>query len=569
MEGLAGEEGIALRFEAYNGMQRHPVANDYALGRGAVAERFDYSSVYAASVEAWSERSDWLDRDRERTAQLIDRRKAAEAVVQYNRKYNDVPEAIAAAERLSDPKALVVVGGQQAGLFTGPMLVIYKAITILQTARQAEAKLGRPVVPMFWIAGEDHDWDEANHTYVLSPQLDIRKLTVAHPEAAALPARRTSVSRTALSADTWAEPLQALSEALQDTEFKPGLIDALTRIGDRSETLSEAFAMTMSLLFGKHGLVLIDSDDAALREAEGPMFAELIRRQSGLSDALKSGELAVTESGYPLQAEASNDGLQLFLFHEGERKLLFRDGTYAVDRKSTFRMPMETLAEHALATPADLSNNALTRPLMQEALFPTLATVLGPSEIAYWSVLKEAFHLFGMRTPIIVPRQEFTLLEGTVQRQMEKFGLTFADAWERLEALRDDWLTSQDKLGLTARFTSAKETFTEVYQPLVEASASINQGLRKLGETNMGKILEQIDFLQNKSIDAMKQQHEAGLRHWERIRLTVSPLGKPQERVYNVFQYINRYGFEWLDSLVKCAVIDFQAPYRVHDVVYL
>jgi bacillithiol biosynthesis cysteine-adding enzyme BshC len=565
---LAGEEGIPLRFEAYHDMKRHPVAVDYTSGRDAVTSRFDFANPYVSPRQAWGERAAWLDRNRDATR--VDRRSAAEAVLQYNRKCNEVPEAIAAAERLMDPNALVVVGGQQAGLFTGPMLVVYKAITILQTARRAEAELGRPVVPVFWIAGEDHDWDEANHTYVLTPQLDIRKLTVAHPGAAAAqPSGRTSVSRTMLSPEAWAEPLRGIAEALPDTEFKPAIMDELMRIAEQSATLSDAFARTMSRLFGKQGLVLIDSDDAALRGTEGPMFAELIRRQADLAEALKSGEQAMTALGYPLQAEASDHGLQLFIFHEGERKLLFRDGGDAVDRKSTFRMPIAELTDVAEAQPTRLSNNALTRPLMQEALFPALATVLGPSEIAYWSTLKESFHELGLRTPVIVPRQEFTLLEGTVQKQMDKFALPFTDAWERLEERRDAWLGAQDELGLTARFAGAKEAFADLYRPLVEAAASINPGLRKLGETNMGKILEQIDFLQNKSIDAMKQQHEAGLRHWERIRLTVSPLGKPQERVFNVFQYINRYGFEWVDELLDAADLDFHAGYRAHEAVYL
>ncbi|HZG57858.1 MAG TPA: bacillithiol biosynthesis BshC, partial [Paenibacillus sp.] len=102
-----------------------------------------------------------------------------------------------------------------------------------------------------------------------------------------------------------------------------------------------------------------------------------------------------------------------------------------------------------------------------------------------------------------------------------------------------------------------------------EAAASVNPGLRKLGETNMGKILEQIDFLEGKTTDAMKQQHEAGLRHWERIRMTVAPAGKPQERVVNIFQYVHKFGFPWLDRFVERAELDFEAGWRPHEAVYL
>jgi len=559
------KRGYILRIETFVHMNRHPIAADLAAGVEKASARFDGPFPYGASESAWSKRASWLDEDGRPKA---DRDAVTEAVLAYNRKHNAADAALAAAERLRDPRALVVVGGQQAGLFTGPMLVVYKAMTILHAARRAEAALGRPVVPVFWIAGEDHDWDEANHTYVVTPQLELRKLSIPHP-AGGDRGSRTSVSRTPVPKESWAEPLEALAAALPDTEFKPGVMEELRRIADDSSTLSDAFAKTMSLLFGKHGLVLVDADDAAIRAAEAPLFRELIRRNEELSAALKEGERSVVQAGYPLQAETAPDGLQLFLFHEGERKLLFRDGGDAVDRKGAFRSPLAALETMAAESPDRFSNNALSRPIMQDFLFPTLAVVLGPSEIAYWSTLKEAFRAFGQRTPIIVPRQEFTLLEGTVQKQMDKFALSFEDAWLRLEERKEAWLRSQDALGLSERFAQTKESFADMYRPLVEAAASINPGLRKLGETNLGKILEQIDFLETKSIDAMKQQHEAGLRHWERIRLTVAPADKPQERVVNVFQYIARYGLAWLDELLEATRIDFGASYRAHDVIYL
>lgn len=552
-----------MKWETYHNMKRHPIAADYAAGRESALARFDSPSPYL-SVSAWKERAEWLSGAERLSA---GREAVAEAVIQYNRRHNDVPEAVRNAELLRHPEALVVVGGQQAGLFTGPMLVIYKAITVLRTAQAAAAALGRPVVPVFWIAGEDHDWDEVNHTYIVTQQQEVQKLSIAHPH----PDRRTSVSRTEVSGAAWEEPLRMMADALPNTEFKPGIMDELGAVAAQSANLSEAFAKTLSLLFGKHGLVLMDSDDPGLRTVETPMFGELLKKQKVLSDALKQGEREVAGRGYPLQAESSGDCCNLFLFHEGERKLLYRsgEGDEIVDRKGTLRIPLNDLMCLLETDPAAFSNNALTRPLMQEFLFPTLAAVLGPSEIAYWSTLQESFRLFGQRMPVIVPRQEFTLLEGTVQKQMEKFAISFDDAWLRWEPLRDQWLAAQDALGVAAQFDQAKAAFAELYQPLVNLSASINPGLRKLGETNMSKILEQIEFLKTKSADAVKQQHEAGLRQWDRIRITVAPAGKPQERVVNVFQYIARYGFPWLDALIEQTPLDFAAGYKPHEIVYL
>jgi uncharacterized protein YllA (UPF0747 family) len=193
----------------------------------------------------------------------------------------------------------------------------------------------------------------------------------------------------------------------------------------------------------------------------------------------------------------------------------------------------------------------MTRPLMQEYLFPVLATVLGPGEIAYWALLREGFAAAGMRMPIIVPRVEATLLEGTVQKHMRKYELSVEDVVERFEARKEAWLKAQDTLQLEEKFGDVKRRFLDAYEPLVEIVAQLNPGLKKLGETNVAKITEQIDFLLAKSSDAQKTQFDSALRQLERVRLSILPLGKPQERVYNVLHYLNRYGEDWLHELVK------------------
>jgi len=152
--------------------------------------------------------------------------------------------------------------------------------------------------------------------------------------------------------------------------------------------------------------------------------------------------------------------------------------------------------------------------------------------------------------PILVPRYEFTLLEGTVQKQMAKYGLAFEDVILRLEEKRSQWLEAQGALQIEELFASAKAKFADLYAPVVETVSAINPGLGKLGETNRQKIIEQIEFLEAKAVDAFRNQHDAALRQWERIRLSVVPNGKPQERVYNPFQYWVKYGGGWLRELV-------------------
>ncbi len=543
-----------MQLKSLKWRSNQPLAEDYINREARVKEFYDYDY---GSESDWMARADWLGRSE---ALKADRPQLVNALLVYNRQIGNTPEALQSLEKLRDERALAVVGGQQAGLFGGPLLVMYKAVTIIQTAREWEAKLGRPVVPLFWIAGEDHDFDEVNHVNYLSNQLQIEKIKMEHPTG-----RRTSVSRLAIQPKAWEEALSRLDASLMDTEFKPELLLKLRNILNESETLSDAFGKLLAMLFGKYGLVLLDSDDPGLRQVESAMFERLVLDNELLGQALVKGRERVEAFGYQAQAEIQEHGANLFVFEGGQRLLLQREGEFFADKKKEFVFSKQQLLDMAFSAPDRLSNNVMTRPLMQEYLFPVLGTVLGPGEIAYWALTRQAFHAFGMKMPLIVPRLEFTLVEGTVQKNMAKYGLTLEDVLFRFEEKKQEWLNRQDTFGIAEKFASVREGFKQSYQPLVESLAGINPGLKKLGETNLVKIIEQIGFLESKAEDEHKTQFDSSLRQLERIRLTMIPLAKPQERVYNICAYLNRYGDDWLKALVETPI---QAD-GIHRVYYL
>jgi len=253
--------------------------------------------------------------------------------------------------------------------------------------------------------------------------------------------------------------------------------------------------------------------------------------------------------GFEPQSEIKEGQANLFVFAGEERLLLHRTPEGFTDKREAHFFTAQQLLELADREPQRLSNNVMTRPLMQEFLFPVLGTVLGPGEIAYWALTREAFHHFGMKVPIVIPRMEVTLIEGTLQKHMNKFELSLDDIRLRFDEKKEEWLSAQDTLQLKERFAEVKTGFADRYRPLLEVVASINPGLKKLGETNLLKILEQIDFLEARSTDAFQSKFEAAIRQMDRVRLSLFPMGRPQERVYNIFAYLNKYGDSWLKEL--------------------
>ncbi|MEJ8304248.1 bacillithiol biosynthesis cysteine-adding enzyme BshC [Saccharibacillus sacchari] len=529
------------------------LGEDYVRGQHA-HELYEYD---LQSDQSLQRRAEWLDVSHR---PRVDRNALVEVLTSYNATYNDDPAVRESLEKLKGEQSLVVVGGQQSGLFTGSLLVVYKAATIVHAARVASQKLGREVVPVFWIAGEDHDWDEADHTYVLTSELEVRRLRMESWHDG-----KSSVSQVTVSKEKWEQAITELELVLADSEFKAEILELLRRELVEALNLSEGFARLVGRLFGRYGLVLVDSADPALRALERPMFKQLIERNDEFEQAYLTAAARIEEVGYEQQAQAVEGAANLFYIHDGQRLLLYKQDGKFMDRRGTVIFTKEELLDLLERCPERFSNNVLTRPLMQDYLFPVLQAVLGLGEIAYWAGTKDGFKVAGMQMPILLPRMSFTLLDPVTKKHMQQYGLTFEDVMERFESRKEAWLAEQDKLGMDELFEQVKAEFERLYAPVIGRLSELQPGLSNLGERNQVKIVDQIAFLQTKTKQTIAQQNEAELRRWERMYKTLFPLDRPQERVYTVFYMLNRYGLDWIDSLMSIEP-DLTGGHRIIEV---
>lgn len=526
----------------------------------ALLHKFDsVSHLYesdALDETSWSKRMNWLDN----TENLrINRTELVSCLGQFNKKYNDHEAVNESLSALGQPGTLVISGGQQSGLFTGPLLVIYKAISIIKAANYASEQLGRPVVPIFWIAGEDHDWDEVNHTYVLSSDLQINRIRLIREDQNRLP-----VSKIGISNEMWDKSLTELEQLLSGSEFKEQLIADLGQISRESQTLTIAFAKLLGKWFGKYGLILLDSADENLRKLEAPIFEAIITHNDELEQSYHDTAKAIGELGLAAQADVAEGGANLFYIHGNDRLLLFKQDDKFMDRKQQVSFTKDELLHELSQHPERFSNNVLTRPLMQDSILPVLGTVLGAGEIAYWGLTRKAFEVLGLQMPILLPRMSFTVVEGTLHKHMDKYELNWEDiiSPEKFAQKRNAWLSEQDQWNIEEQFSRIKDSFKGMYEPLIEQLGEIQAGLLKLGNANKDKIVDQIEYLQNKAKDALERTNEAGMRHFDRIELSLYPSHKPQERVFNIFYYLNRYGEGWIDQLMEIGY-DIKGSHRV------
>lgn len=527
------------------------LAEDYICTKDAARSLYEYDIRWENGLHA---RAAWLKQS-EHTR--VDRQELTEYLRIYNKRVNDHDKVHASITRLVEEDALVVTGGQQSGLFTGPLFVIYKAASVVAAAREAEQQLKRAVIPVFWIAGEDHDWDEVNHTYLPDSKGNIQKVKLQGHFTG-----RESVSHVQVKWEQWEMALEQIEQLLPDTIHKPGLMRQIKEIHHYSSNLSDAFARMISALFANTGLVLMDAADPELRKLEKPVFERLIRENDSLRTAYLHGASLVERAGYAMPAEVAEDGANLFYLHEGTRLLLtLKDNLYQ-DRKGLVSFTEERLLQELQDHPERFSNNVLTRPLMQDTLLPVAAVILGHGEIAYWGLTREAFRTFGLQMPILLPRLSFTILEEVHHKHMKQYGLSFQDVQHQLEERKEQWLAQQETFQVDEEFKQIREQFTDLYRPLLDQVAAVHPGLSRIGETNLEKINEQIQYLERQTRKAIEDKHQVSLTHWNGIQNALFPMGKPQERVHNALFYLNRYGTDWIEELIKSSAA-FQGQHKV------
>ncbi|RAL26005.1 bacillithiol biosynthesis cysteine-adding enzyme BshC [Thermoflavimicrobium daqui] len=450
-------------------------------------------------------------------------------------------------QRLSQSDSVVVIGGQQAGLMTGPMYTIHKAITIIQIAHNEEKKLGRPVIPVFWIAGEDHDLDEVDHVWIQDDRAQLVKHRLDYEDKGKYPISSLKIKPEQLH--IW---LAELSKLLPDSPYKQEWLKRCTSLITEPISWTRYFARLMHDLFGKWGLILIDSSDLALRKFEVSFFQKLLEKNQILSEKVAKAATQFEKLGYDVPVELSDQKAHLFIHADGERHLLYRDQDEWFTKEGQHRFSTEQIIKILHDSPEKFSNNVLTRPLMQEFLFPTLVFVGGGSEVAYWGLLKEAFLEMGLQMPIVFPRPSMTIVDRRVQKRMEQFQLTWSDLVSDLEKKKDEWLEHQTHVDFSAMFDDLKLKTEELYQPLIKIlKKEVGMDLNQMAEKNKQKVWEQIDFLAQYTERQFTLKHQTVLRRWDELISTLSPRKRPQERVLNLLSFWNRHGLEWIDQVIS------------------
>ena len=454
-------------------------------------------------------------------------------------------------ERFVDEGGYMVTTGQQPGLFGGPLYNVSKALTAARLAEALEKRSGRPVVPVFWVSSEDHDWEEACHAEVIGVDNELHRVEIAPLDPGVTP----PIHRIRLRNGA-AEAVDEFLGYLPHTDFSDEYFALLREAFSAGRTLAEGFHATLQQLLGRFGVFFTDGVLPAVKQASLPVLLAELDRAEELEAVLRATASAVEEAGYALQVPILEGGVNLFLEGPAGRERLYReDGGYRL-RTSGLRLSGDDIRARVAEDPSVLSPNVLLRPVVESSLFPTLAYVGGPGEMAYFGQIRDYFRAHGMTMPVVHPRWAATPIESKVRKVLDKFGL-------QPDALRRPF---HEVAGDVAR----EEVPPEVRAALGKLRGSLGGGLAELkravgavDKTLAGPVQQvgsqayaALDDLERKIVQAVKRESETALAQLEKAQVHLYPLGKPAERVQSPFYYLSRYGGAVLDALYERFVVN-------------
>ncbi len=478
--------------------------------------------------------ADLLKRAPLNARRLVDRADLAASLEAYATRHGAPDEVIENARSVASSDTFMIVTGQQPGLFGGPLYSVHKAATAVRLARELSAHPGAPrVVPVYWSHTDDHDLDEVNRAFMVNANHDVQRLRLDLPGAGGEAVRNIRVGRAMEG---------ILSEAgglLPDSEFRDAAL-GIFRPRHADEQLGDATARLLFSMFGRDGLLIIEPRDL-------PESAfEVLPRWIEAGDTIRDRIRVVTEHLTDIGLDVTMDPSATLMFQiSGGR-----------------RMPMSAAEQYRTAQ--DLSPGVLLRPLWQDACLPTIGFVVGPGELAYLAIAGPLYKTLGVPQPLFVPRASLTLLEPSLGKLLNRFGIDVSDLNRdpaQIAAELDDGSEGTVEEALGALADQVEDELKRLSALVSEQDAQMLTPMARAGS----KIDDELKKLTKKLRNARESRAGTGLRQVRKLVGNLRPRSRLQERVLTILPFLVRHG----DTLSR-AILEAADPFNLdHGVVEL
>jgi bacillithiol synthase len=521
----------------------------------SVAHLYDHQN--STQLETYEGRSDLVVKRYSKE----NRQRLTDALATYAHQIGASETSLAAISELSSPDAVAVVTGQQAGLFTGPLYSLSKALTAVGMAKELSQALLRPVIPVFWIASEDHDWGEVNHAYVISHNHQVKRMGI--PESV-LP--HTMVYHQPLSRAAVEAVLQATYKTLPVGPASVSMMETLRSLWHEADTLSIWFARIMAKLLSSTPLVFFDPCLPELRALAASVWVQALSSVPQVQSALKKAYAEVETAGFAHEVVRDETNSTVFYVEDGKRYVLEDVGDGMLRARSLNKTePIAYWTNLAKEDSTRFSANVLLRPVIQDTVLPTLAYIGGPSELAYYPLARAVFHTHGRTLPPLIMRQRMTFIPPTVSRQARKWGVHLDDP-SHVQTLVKDYVEQAGGFEANSEIEALGETIASAWNQFTENYLHIGPQLPDVIAAEIRRQQDALRRVSNKVRRLWERQHHDEIQQLLHIESWMWMDGHPQERRLSPLNLWALFGAEWFSTLPAWGDFTVCAPHLIVEI---
>jgi bacillithiol biosynthesis cysteine-adding enzyme BshC len=420
------------------------------------------------------------------------------------------PEVTANIDKLKQPNAFTVTTGHQLNLMTGPAYFIYKIVsTILLAEKLKKENPDYDFVPVYWMASEDHDFEEINHFFFdgKNYQWDTDQ--------------QGPVGEFKIDG--------ALKALVKDLHFLP---DFFKEAYTGSKLLKDAVRKYVHHLFAEKGLVIIDANERELKQLFLPVIKDDLFSATA-NDLVNASNCDLEEAGYATQVFPRE--INFFYMEPGRRERLIRkDGLFTTaDGKNEWtEAEMKAVLEE---NPEHFSPNVVMRPLYQEAILPNIAYLGGPAEVAYWFQLKRVFKHYAIDFPFLLPRNFAMVLKPPLLRKIKKLDLKEKDLFLSSDKLRIAYVKNNADQDLELK--DEKNNLLDLFSSLGVKSKALDPTLAHAVTAAHKRSEKILDQVATKFRKAEERKKATAIRQLHEIKEGLFPRGTLQERKVNFLEF--------------------------------
>jgi bacillithiol biosynthesis cysteine-adding enzyme BshC len=447
---------------------------------------------------------------------------------------------------LSVPESVILITGQQLGIFASPIYTIYKIISTIKLTERLNQQINNyKFIPVFWLETEDHDFREINHIGLPDKNLIPTQYTYKGKD-------RGKVSIRHYKLDTSIKSFLAeIKDNLLETEFTQDLFIKLNNSYKPDKDWLAAIRDFLKDIFNPYGLLFFQPGDKEIKESSVDFFSELILRGKELRNAFNNQSDKLIAKGYINQVK--NIPGQTFIHIEQEnqqREHLYQEGNSYYFRDSDKKFSREDILSKINIDPISISSTVVSRPLLQSWLLPVVAYIAGPGEIAYWAQLGQMFPELNLVMPALYPRISATIIEPKIARYLQKYSPDIDQMPQKRDIFIEDYFKIQNE-------NKGRNPINKLLQLLEDESGEVESYLKTLDPTIVGvgnksieRMKQTLSNLESRVIKVQEEKEKQLTNHLNQIHRSIFPDEMPQERFQSLIYFLNKFGPGIIDRFV-------------------